>query len=497
MNKEFHISAGAVRVTLITALLYLLIPCILFLWGWCLPFYSIPAIILLIAGGVYVIRNSFIRIAPVQFSSKDIVAFIISLLLILFVLESTGFNGHTLQTDDFVVRNPVYESLIRDAWPIYNENGCLFVYYHSFWLVPALIAKSATFADKSTILFIWCFLGLFLANILLFYRLKSRILIFITAFLFLGLFSDIYFALVKLHISVPSPGSLVKSIVDARINSLCGFRQITYTFNHAIPLIIFASFLFCARVSISGILYVVALLTACTPFGAVAWLPVLLLLFLKDFRKQPAYVGKQVIIVTASCSGFLALLALYYIQGPGSDARIILFGYSSLKDALISLIPIFLCFIQFAILLFIFIGKFKRTHIPYAIFSIAIFLYFVHIGVDNNELLYKGFQFFSLYFALLIAMNWPKKKTIYNKVFILFVIFITSERTMTDIVHRVIPNYTWNEQNMKANIRDSWHGTLYHPDHFWSDRFWSPKPYDGSILKINSKKAVDSIQENS
>ena len=79
-------------------------------------------------------------------------------------------TGITSQHADFVVRNPIYETLIRCDWPLAEADGRHFIYYLAFWLPPALICKCFSWSDVFIVNYVltaWIELGLALALTLL------------------------------------------------------------------------------------------------------------------------------------------------------------------------------------------------------------------------------------------------------------------------------------------------------------------------------------------
>lgn len=141
-------------------LLYLLLPCILFLLGWVHAPIAWPSVILLIAGSVIVWRK--MPSGGRAISRNDLAWWAAGALLCLFATEALGLNSHTLQCFDIPTRSIIYDELIHKDWPLFSANGDYFVYYHAFWLPPAAVAKLAHGFELSA-LYLWIFLGSFLA----------------------------------------------------------------------------------------------------------------------------------------------------------------------------------------------------------------------------------------------------------------------------------------------------------------------------------------------
>ena len=84
---------------------------------------------------------------------------------VLFALVCTlllGLDGRLQQSWDFIVRNPLYQDLIREAWPLgFADRGCV-IYPLQFWLVPAGVSALLPAWCSTVVLQLWVFFGMFL-----------------------------------------------------------------------------------------------------------------------------------------------------------------------------------------------------------------------------------------------------------------------------------------------------------------------------------------------
>ena len=99
---------------------------------------------------------------------------VVAILLAVWLIFS-GIGNFSYQNNDWTVRNAVFRDLIDYDWPItYNfsettpeissiigSNSARFVYYFSFWLVPALFGKLLGHNVANIVLFIWTYFILF------------------------------------------------------------------------------------------------------------------------------------------------------------------------------------------------------------------------------------------------------------------------------------------------------------------------------------------------
>lgn len=124
------------RLAASCAVAYMALPTILFLLGWVRPLFSVPAAAAVAAAAV--LLGATIPAPTLHFTRRQMAIYLCVLALSLLWLLAGGMTGITSQHADFVVRNPIYETLIRCDWPLVDAGGRPFIYYLAFWLPPAL-----------------------------------------------------------------------------------------------------------------------------------------------------------------------------------------------------------------------------------------------------------------------------------------------------------------------------------------------------------------------
>lgn len=127
------------RLAASCAVAYMALPTILFLLGWVRPLFSVPAAAAVAAAAV--LLGATIPAPTLHFTRRQMAIYLCVLALSLLWLLAGGMTGITSQHADFVVRNPIYETLIRCDWPLVDAGGRPFIYYLAFWLPPALACK--------------------------------------------------------------------------------------------------------------------------------------------------------------------------------------------------------------------------------------------------------------------------------------------------------------------------------------------------------------------
>lgn len=133
------------RLAASCAVAYMALPTILFLLGWVRPLFSVPAAAAVAAAAV--LLGATIPAPTLHFTRRQMAIYLCVLALSLLWLLAGGMTGITSQHADFVVRNPIYETLIRCDWPLVDAGGRPFIYYLAFWLPPALACKCFSCSD--------------------------------------------------------------------------------------------------------------------------------------------------------------------------------------------------------------------------------------------------------------------------------------------------------------------------------------------------------------
>lgn len=164
------------------AVAYMALPTILFLLGWVRPLFSVPAAMAVAAASVLLCVK--LPVPTLHFTRRQLAVYLCALLLSLLWLLAGGITGVALQHADFVVRNPIYETLIRCDWPLAEADGRHFIYYLAFWLPPALICKCFSWSDVFIVNYVltaWIELGLALALTVLWGKFRMATLLFLAS----------------------------------------------------------------------------------------------------------------------------------------------------------------------------------------------------------------------------------------------------------------------------------------------------------------------------
>lgn len=166
---------------------YMALPTLLFLLGWVRPLFSIPAAAAVAAASV--LLSATIPAPTLHLTRRQLTIYFCALALSLLWLLAGGMTGITSQHADFVVRNPIYETLIRCDWPLVDAGDSHFIYYLAFWLPPALACKCLSCSDIFIINYVltaWTGLGLALTLTALWSKFRTATLLFLLLLIFQG-----------------------------------------------------------------------------------------------------------------------------------------------------------------------------------------------------------------------------------------------------------------------------------------------------------------------
>ncbi len=163
---------------------YLVIPFILFAFGWLNSIAAIVVCSIIILGLIFTWRSLSTE-GRVTFKKSDLIFSVIVLGAWLFL---SGVGGYSFQNWDHHSRNAVFRDLINFPWPVVYHfspaianqfevhSSVILSYYFGFWLPSALIGKLLGWGAANFILFLWTYLGIVLSAVLSASKLKTSLL---------------------------------------------------------------------------------------------------------------------------------------------------------------------------------------------------------------------------------------------------------------------------------------------------------------------------------
>lgn len=455
-------------------LVYLLLPNLLFLLGWVQPYVALPLVMLLVGAVCQVCR----KIKEKEYSQRDTDSFSVTdgilLCLILaamyVITDLVGFHANTMQDPDFTYRNAIYATLVCEDWPVYSPRGEYFIYYHAFWLPPALLTKwCGGFLSPHTALFGWSYIGMALAGCLFFTTLRKGIILF--AALLLGTFSLSYTASTLSYLYDPEKEMVALTGLNHFYLTNFWFNQLRCTFNHAIPGVLFMAIVLCKGFPVRYLALPSALLFGLSPMASVALIPLLSLILYQEWREHKQHPFN---VTTIICVAFIIPVLLYLSSQNSSESASLQFLWNdspfwvqkSIRFADTSFRighAAGLC-LSFLLPLFLLLDKKQRSSLTYkALVITTLFISFVWIGRTNNELLFKGSLILGVLQSFLLVQQWQTATWARKGAIILFFI-VSGMSFISGYVRNPLHTHRWNHYGDNAKLTNDWNWSLNHPD---------------------------------
>lgn len=447
------------NIDILSGLLYLILPNILFLFGWFRLWISLPLSVMLLTAGWFTWKESRARLGNrLTYSIKDFAALLATLFLAFVVLETLGINGHIMQMGDFTVRNAIYYSLIEQPWPLFSDIGDYFIYYHIFWLPPALISKLlGTAIPPTIILYLWMYLGLCIFILMLFRKWRSKVLLLFLIICLLGSIVDnlIYAPQAYSHITGSrSPlYEITSKLAEGRLfYHFSTFYGNIFTFNAWVPSIVFMGMFWDKRIKRKDLVFIASLIIGAALFQC---FPIALSI-LALFSIRTSLLMKVLKSPTTWCGVILGVCYLLFFSGQlgqesASGVKFILsenFPISSETKAFRYAVTV----ITLLLPTYLILPKYYRKNALFAaMLLIAFILPLLWIGRGLDELLLKSGQIYYMLFAYLLFLSWLRAGKCRKLIIIIFIAF-SSIHVFGDLYRRDIQDYSWCKSSVERHI---------------------------------------------
>lgn len=156
-----------------TALTWLTIPLMIFLFGWLKIYIAIALAVGVMISVCLAVYKSPVWEMP-RVSKKEISVIIFCAVLIAGWIFTSGIGGYMFQNDDFYYRNAVLKDLVNNDFPvIFDDEGYALVYYFAFFLPAAVVGKILNFKFALAALYIWSFIGVLITWVGISIKLKK------------------------------------------------------------------------------------------------------------------------------------------------------------------------------------------------------------------------------------------------------------------------------------------------------------------------------------
>lgn len=172
-NAVSHI--GIHKTLVLIAYIYLALPMILFLLGWCRPLIGVPLAGVCVWSLILSFRGRKYSEPVWKLTPKDGWKLVVIAAVVFVWVALSGIGGYVWQNGDHAWRNRILHILVEYEWPPTTEERGL-TYYIGTWLPAALIGRELGADQAHTALFLWVLLGVCLAYALICVR-KEKIVL--------------------------------------------------------------------------------------------------------------------------------------------------------------------------------------------------------------------------------------------------------------------------------------------------------------------------------
>lgn len=462
--------------------IWLLLPVFLFMTGWMHWYIGLPLTVFM-AWGLGISRKTFrasrerrasgLPFPLLTWSSLAVLAGFILLMVI------SGWGEWCNQHPDHIVRNACLRELVASPWPVAFPDGDVLIYNIGFWLVPALIGKTAGLDAARVALPLWGAWGLYLSWLWLCVFGGRRSM---STALLLVLF-----------------GSLMnlQGLLDLDLVRLHYFgitEQIMCSSNAAIPVILFFTCLTSGRLPLSWLLILFATLAFYSPLAALGGLPLLLCQGIVQWKKQASLHSFLRLLPALAASLVLGICFLLYyanVNIPSSRMGFRLFYIHVTDIALIG--SSFLIYAAFC-----WRDACRIPLFPTAL-ATGLLLPFFYVYGDVNDLLCKGCVPVMACLLAFLSRTWEQHSKLRVWIAALLILGMAPRLNLpyyccsTDALRRALQPQEATQQttqnswlNMKiqhltyapqAKAQTEWGNTMYHPGHRWYPYYsGTPKP---------------------
>lgn len=293
---------GFYGIVLACTYVYLTLPMVIFLLGWCRWYIGIPASLVVIYGVLRCMKEHGRRRSI--FKSNDMIKIIVIVGIVLLWVCLSGIGGYAWQNTDHQTRNTLFELLVQEKWPVVREveqNGYIqskgLVYYIGFWLPATIIGKIFGVEAGYAAQYVWAVFGilLFYAMICI-WRKKVSVWPLILIILFSGL--DIVGILITQPMLPEAFGVEHMEAWSVYYQYSSMTTQLFWVFNQAIPIWLAAGLIFLCEKP-KNMIFVWALMLLTSSLPSVGLIPYVIYFMIRccDWKEEYRTPGE----LAASC----------------------------------------------------------------------------------------------------------------------------------------------------------------------------------------------------
>lgn len=319
---------GFYGIVLMCIYVYLALPMVIFLLGWCRWYIGIPASLVVIYGALRCMKEHGRR--RNIFKPNDTIKIVVIVGIVLLWVCMSGVGGYVWQNADHQTRNTLFELLVQEKWPVIREieqdgymQGKGLVYYVGFWLPAAIIGKMFGIEAGYAAQYVWAVLGILLFYIMIcIWRKKVSVWPLVLIILFSGL--DIVGILVEQPVLPEVFGVTHMEAWSIYYQYSSMTTQLFWVFNQAIPAWLAASLIFlCEKPKNMIFVWSFTLLTSTLP--SVGLIPYVIYFMIRccDWNEEYKNPGELVVscwknwasFQNIAAGGVIGIISALYVLG--------------------------------------------------------------------------------------------------------------------------------------------------------------------------------------
>ncbi len=386
--------------------LYLIIPYIIFLFGWTKYYISIPLILVLLIVLFLMIKNTISNYNIVY--KINLLVFILILFIIVSFIVVFGIGEIFPQSIDMRRgRNALFRDLINFSWPIiYPKNGYGVVYYFAHWLVPSLFGKLFGLKVGLFTLILWSSFGILIFFILMinFLNIKDNKYIIVSLFIFT------FFGFI--------PQFAGGIYIEYASMSL----QISHLFNQSIAIWIMCM-LFLYQKNSSNFAFLGLSIVFYSPYAIIGILPYMLVKLIIDIKSNKLIEFKNIFSIENILST-ISIFPILFLYLSSIDTMSDGFEILITKHNYIILFINYL--LSFGILMILLYQNNKNNYIFYTSIFVFIFVSMIRYSQDHN---FSRTNLTAVFFLSFLLIEYFYKnmniKSIKKNIIILLFIFVS------------------------------------------------------------------------
>lgn len=325
------------------AVIYIVLPIILFLFGWTKLPIALTVSVMISFLAVSVIKN--IEVKGEITITENAKFWGLSLAVIAVWTLFSGIGNFSYQTGDYVVRNPMFRDLCTYSWPVIYDlsiqpdvvknftgdaQNAMYVYYFTWWLPAAFIARILYSLGleifkvemiSNFILYLWAVFGLYLTFYCLVRYLKKYSYWILASFMLFGGFDFLAFLIKEMR--YPVNGHIEWWANAHYFQYSANTTQLYWVFNQAIPVWLIVAVLLLLRDSKNKAGWA-SLCAAYSPFATIGLVPIAVDAVLhKDGNRLKARMQNAVSVENTLIPVSLAVVfgLFYYLKLSAGDTN--------------------------------------------------------------------------------------------------------------------------------------------------------------------------------